>query len=294
MSSAPALEPVDAALVAARVRAALEEDSAGQDATTAFVGIGSEPASAEIRAGADGVLCGIDIAREVFRQVDASVEFDARARDGDQIAAGACILSVRGPARSILAGERTALNFLHRLCGVATLSACYVDRVRGTGVTILDTRKTTPLWRDLEKYAVRCGGATNHRRDLGAMVLVKDNHVRAVGGPRAVLERIAAAPRASFVEVEVDSLAFLRELLASPAATRIDRVMLDNLTPANVASAVAEVVRYRSSGARLEIEVSGGITLETIRAFALPGVDFISVGALTHSAVALPMSLDLS
>jgi nicotinate-nucleotide pyrophosphorylase (carboxylating) len=292
VSKAP-IEPVDVALAAARVRAALEEDAAGSDATVAFVGVGDDAARAEIRVAAETVVCGVDVAREVFRQVDARIRFDAPVRDGERLTAGARVCALDGPAGSILAAERTALNFLQRLCGVATLAARYVDAVRGTGVTILDTRKTTPLWRDLEKYAVRCGGARNHRRDLGAMILVKDNHVRAAGGRAALIDRIARAPRAPFVEVEVDSIEFVRELLASPAAAKIDRVMLDNFSPERVTEALHAIVAYRDTGARLEVEVSGGITLESIRGFAQSGVDYISIGALTHSAVAVPMSLEL-
>lgn len=288
-----AFDPLDAARVAERVRDALQEDAAGGDATVAYLNIGETPARAEIRVSDVTMACGVDVAREVFRQVDERIRFEARAQDGMRLDAGACVCAIAGPARSILAGERTALNFLQRLCGVATLASRFVDAVRETGVTILDTRKTTPLWRDLEKYAVRCGGARNHRRDLGAMILVKDNHVRAMGGRAALLDRIAATPRAAFVEVEVDTPSFLLELLASPAASRIDRVMLDNFSPDDVARAMPAIDRYRTRDGRLEVEVSGGITLETVRTFAQAGVDFISVGALTHSAVAAPMSLEL-
>ena len=292
MSAREPLESLDAALVQARVRAALEEDAAGSDATVAYLGIGDTPARAEIRVSSTTVACGVEVAREVFRQVDERIRFEPGVHDGARLDAGARICSVQGPARSILAGERTALNFLQRLCGVASLASRFVDAVRDTGVTILDTRKTTPLWRDLEKYAVRCGGARNHRRDLGAMILVKDNHVCAIGGRAALLDRIAAAPRAPFVEVEVDTPAFLLELLASPAASRIDRVMLDNFSPRDIAGALPAIEGYRARGARLEVEVSGGITLDTVRTFAQAGVDFISVGALTHSAIAAPISLE--
>lgn len=286
------IEPLAAALVSSCVRAALQEDAAGSDATTAFLALGDDPARAEIRVAGDTVVCGVDVGREVFRQVDTRIHCDAAAPDGARLAAGACLCALSGPARTILSGERTALNFLQRLCGVATQAAHFVDAVRGTGVVILDTRKTTPLWREFEKYAVRCGGATNHRRDLGEMILVKDNHVRAVGGRAALIARIAASPRAPFVEVEVDSIEFLRELLASPAAGKIDRVMLDNFSVERVAEARTDIDTYRARGARLEVEVSGGITLDTVRAFAQPGIDFISVGALTHSATAASMHLE--
>lgn len=291
-AGARAIVPLDPAVIARVVKAALEEDSAGHDATNQYAGVANQPAHGRIVLAAAATVCGIGVARDVFRQVDERVEFDASFADAAHAHAGDALCVVRGPAASLLSAERTALNFLQRMCGVATQAARYVDAVRGSGVAILDTRKTTPLWRDLEKYAVRCGGARNHRRDLGSMVLVKDNHVRAVGGKEALLRRIVSQPRAPFVEVEVDSLEFLRELLDG-AASAVDRVMLDNFTPEQVAQALALVRPYRARGGQLEIEVSGGITLESIRSFAQPGVDFISVGALTHSAVAIPMSLEL-
>ena len=285
--------PLDPARVQGLVRSALVEDATASDATVVFLALEDAAARAEIRVSAPTVACGVEIAREVFRQVDARLVFTSAVNDGARVAAGAPLCAVEGPARSIVAAERTALNFLQRLCGVAANAARFVEAVRGTGVVILDTRKTTPLWRDLEKYAVRCGGAQNHRRDLGAMVLVKDNHVRALGGRAALLERILSAPQAPFVEVEVDSIDFLRELLASGAAAHVDRVMLDNFTVERVREALVLVGEHRARGAKLEIEVSGGITLETVRAFAQPGVDFISVGALTHSVPAAAMSLEV-
>lgn len=281
--------------VAELVRAALAEDAAGADATVAFTGLGDAPARAEIRAGEDVVVCGVAVAREVFRQVDATVAFEAVPADGERAAGGAVLVRLRGPARALVVAERTALNFLQRMCGVATLAARYVAAVAGSGVTILDTRKTIPLWRELDKYAVRCGGASNHRRDLAALVLIKDNHVRAAGGRDAILARIAAAPRGAFVELEVDAPAFLDLVLASPACECIDRIMLDNFASTDVRAAVAHVQAWRHAhpSHRLELEVSGGITLETVRAYAQAGVDYISVGALTHSAPAAALSLDV-
>lgn len=292
-AGARAIVPLDDAVIARVVQAALEEDASGRDATSTFAGIGDEPVRGNIVLSAPATVCGIGVAREVFRQADVRIAFDAARADAARAQPGDTLCSVRGPAASILSAERTALNFLQRMCGVATNAARFVDAVRGSGVEILDTRKTTPMWRDLEKYAVRCGGARNHRRDLGSMVLIKDNHVRAIGGREVLLRRIAAQPRATFVEVEVDSPEFLYELLDSPAAKQIDRVMLDNFSAQQVSAALERVKDYRERGHSMEIEVSGGITLETIRSVALPGVDFISVGALTHSAVAIPMSLEL-
>ncbi|MDH4036759.1 MAG: carboxylating nicotinate-nucleotide diphosphorylase [Candidatus Krumholzibacteria bacterium] len=291
----PNLQPPAPEHVTALVRAALEEDAAREDATVAYLELDGAPLRAEIRVADEVAVSGTGVAREVFRQVDSSVSFEAPLADGARARAGDVLVSLHGSARSILCAERTALNFLQRMCGIASLTARYVRAVAGTGVTILDTRKTVPLWRELDKYAVRCGGARNHRRDLHAMVLIKENHVRAAGGHDAALGRIVRAPRAAFVELEVDSPDFLDAVLASPASARIDRVMLDNFAPADVRAAVARIGAWRRAGdgRRLEVEVSGGIVLETIGEFALPGVDYISVGALTHSPPAASMSLDV-
>ncbi|HEX6791983.1 MAG TPA: carboxylating nicotinate-nucleotide diphosphorylase [Candidatus Krumholzibacteria bacterium] len=284
-----AIDPLRMDLVRERVRAALEEDGAGRDVTTGFLGLGKRTVVADIRGAEVLVACGIEVAREVFRQVDASCRFDARCEDGARVATDAPLCTIEGSAASIVAAERTALNFLQRMCGVATLASRYVDAVSGTGVVILDTRKTIPLWRELDKYAVRCGGAHNHRRSLDAMVLVKDNHIRALGGTDALVARLAGASHDGFVEVEVESLDMLRRV----ADGRVDRIMLDNFTPAQVGEAMDWVRAFRTSHPqrRIEIEVSGGVTLETVRDYAQPGVDFISVGAITHSAPAAPLSL---
>jgi len=273
------------------VRDALAEDAAGGDATVSFLALGDQPVTGEVRVAAPTVVCGTSLAREAFRQCDANARVEVLVEDGMRAEAGAVVVRVHGGARAVVTAERTALNFLQHLSGVATLTARYVAAVAGSGVTILDTRKTIPLWRDLEKYAVRCGGGTNHRRDLGAMVLVKDNHVRALGGREALLHVLDETTRSSFVEVEVDSLAFFDQVLER----RVNRIMLDNFTPAQVAEALERLQTFRTANPRLriEIEVSGGITLDTVQAYALPGVDFISVGALTHSAPAASMSLDV-
>lgn len=286
-----AIEPPDFDRIDAAVRAALDEDGARADLTSTFLDLGARTATAEIRVAASAIVCGVEVTRAVFRHVDADVAFEAQAADGERINAGAAICHLAGRAASIVAAERTALNFLQRMCGVATAAARFVDAVEGTGVVILDTRKTIPLWRELDKYAVRCGGAQNHRRALDAMVLIKDNHVRALGGAQALIDHLRGEHRAQFVEVEVDSIAFLKALAAAP----VDRIMLDNFTPAEVADAMEFVREFRAGhkGRRLEIEVSGGITLENVRDYALAGVDFISVGAITHSAPATPMSLEV-
>jgi nicotinate-nucleotide pyrophosphorylase (carboxylating) len=287
------LDAPDTERMVAMVQAALAEDGARNDATVAFLDLGEREADATIDVAAAITLSGIDIAREVFRQIDPACVFEALHKDGERVNAGATICRVSGRAASIVAAERTALNFLQHMSGVATLSSRFVDAVAGTGVVILDTRKTIPLWRELDKYAVRCGGAQNHRRSLDAMVLVKDNHVRALGGPQPLIDIIAArGSDAGFVEVEVDSMQFLEQLLV----VHVDRVLLDNFTPQAVGEALELVRSLRSarSGPRIEIEVSGGITLDTVRDYAQPGVDYISVGALTHSAPAAAMSLSLS
>lgn len=284
-------EPLEPARVDAAVRAALDEDGAQRDITSGFLGLGERLVVAEIQVSAPTVVCGIDVAREVFRQVDPACGFDALCADGARAGTDTVICRIEGRAAPILAAERTALNFLQRMCGVATLAARFVAAVEGTGVVILDTRKTIPLWRELDKYAVRCGGAQNHRRALNTMVLVKDNHMRALGGPRALLEQLSRSAHDQFIEVEVDSIDFLQQVVA----THADRIMLDNFSPSQVAAAMEWLRTFRSShpGRRLEIEVSGGVTLENIRDYVQPGVDFISVGAITHSAPAAPMSLSV-
>ncbi len=280
--------------VRARIRDALAEDGADRDATVAMLAIGEAPVAADILAGETLVVAGMAVARAVFEEVDPSTAFEIMVDDGCVARDGERIARVRGGAGAVLRAERVALNLLQRATGVATLASRFVAAVAGTGVTILDTRKTTPLWRDLQKYAVRCGGASNHRRDLAAMVLVKENHVRAVGGLDALLERLRATEgEAHFVEVEVDSPAMLDALLGS--GVPVHRVMLDNFSPEAVRDALTRIesLRERPDGTRLEIEVSGGITIDTVRRYALDGVDFISVGALTHSAPAASISLEI-
>jgi nicotinate-nucleotide pyrophosphorylase (carboxylating) len=239
----------------------------------------------------DGVAAGIDVARLTFREAEPRLKFRPLAQDGDRLRAGAALAQVTGEVGGILKAERTALNFLQRMCGVASLTRRFVDAIAGTGAVILDTRKTTPGLRYLEKYAVKCGGGENHRFALWDMYLIKDNHIRAAGGAEALIRHLERAPRPPFIEVEVDSPAFLRAMLGRP----VDRIMLDNFSPAMVADALADVRSFQAGnpGWRVEIEVSGGVTLETVRDYALPGVDFISVGALTHSAPAATMSLEV-
>jgi nicotinate-nucleotide pyrophosphorylase (carboxylating) len=234
------------------------------------------------------VVCGLPVARAVFAAVDPALELRALLPEGARAEAGATIATVSGPARALLTGERVALNLLQRMCGVATLTARYVEAVQGTHARILDTRKTTPGLRALEKYAVRTGGGTNHRFALYDGVMLKDNHLAILAaqglGLADALRRVRAAVGPMVrVEVEVESV----EQAAVAAAAGADMILLDNMPPDELRSAVAAVA------ARALTEASGGITLDTIRAVAESGVDFISVGALTHSARALDIGLDM-
>jgi nicotinate-nucleotide pyrophosphorylase (carboxylating) len=267
------LEPV--------VRAALAEDVGSGDVTTDSV----VPADARCRAMLEleepGVVCGVPAVRAVFEALDPGVTVDALCDEGARIAeVPAAVARIEGPARAVLTGERTALNLFGRLCGIATLTARYVDLVQGTGAEILDTRKTTPGLRALEKYAVRCGGGTNHRFGLHDAVLLKENHLRLAGG---ITPAVAAARNGRPVEVESETLDEVAEALAAGA----DRILLDNMTPEEVRNAVELV------DGRAQLEASGGISLATVRAYAETGVDFVSVGALTHSARSLHVSLEV-
>jgi nicotinate-nucleotide pyrophosphorylase (carboxylating) len=268
----------------ALVRAALEEDGAFDDVTTLATVAADRWSRARLVARQGGVTCGAALATAAFRCLDASVVVQARVPDGSRVVRGETILEVAGPSRALLSAERVALNFMQRLSGVATLTARYVDAVRGSGARVLDTRKTTPGWRHLEKYAVRCGGGTNHRMDLSAAVLIKDNHVAAVGGDvGAAVRRVReGAPAGTLVEVECDRLDQVEDALAAGATM----ILLDNMTTTALEAAV------RLVGGRAKLEASGGVTLETIAAIAATGVDYISTGAITHSAPALDLALD--
>ncbi|HEV7588007.1 MAG TPA: carboxylating nicotinate-nucleotide diphosphorylase [Longimicrobium sp.] len=274
---------------AALIDAALAEDVGAGDFTTLWTVPTDRRAEAYIAMKAIvGVIAGMEVATEVFRRVDPALEVTALASDGDEATRGDLLMRIEGSARAILTAERTALNVLQRLSGVATLTHVYVDAVHGTGARVIDTRKTTPGMRLLEKAAVVAGGGSNHRVGLYDMVMIKDNHIAAAGGIMAAVEAVRIRnDRGLRVEVETSTLAEVGEALAA----RVDRVMFDNMDPATMREAVALVI---ANGApRPETEASGGITVETIRAFAETGVDFISVGALTHSAPALDLSLRL-
>ncbi len=263
---------------------ALEEDAGLGDVTSRAIFSARDRARGFIDAKQDLVLCGLAVAERVFARVDPALTVQRLAADGDRVKTGTRVLAVSGPTAAMLTAERTALNFLQRLSGIATLARRYADAVAGTGVRIVDTRKTTPGWRALEKAAVRCGGCCNHRSSLGEHVLIKDNHIAAAGSlTRAVTLARAAAPHLAKIEVEAKTLAEVKEALRAQAEV----ILLDNMPPEMIRRAVALI-----AGAAV-VEVSGGVRLETVRAYALPGVDVISVGALTHSATAVDLSLDV-
>lgn len=268
--------------------AALEEDLGAGDLTTELVVPAGAVARGRIVAREAGVLAGLPLAAAVFRAADPEARLEERAADGDRIEPAEVVLTVHGDARAVLGAERAALNFLQRLSGIATHTARFVEAVRGTGARVVDTRKTTPGLRTLEKYAVRCGGGRNHRFGLGDGFLLKDNHralLRRSG--RSVAAAVEAArerlPHTVPVEVEVDDLEQLVEALEAGA----DAVLLDNFPPERLREAV-EIARGRAL-----LEASGGVTLGTVRAVAETGVDLVSVGALTHSAPALDLALEL-
>jgi nicotinate-nucleotide pyrophosphorylase (carboxylating) len=278
------IEPLPDALVRPVVEAALAEDlgRAGDITSQSCIPAGTR-FDGVFRARKAGRLAGLGCARLALAALDPDARFEAVAADGDAIEAGAVLARVSGDARAVLAAERVALNLMQRLSGVATLTAAYAEAVKGTAARITDTRKTTPGLRALEKYAVRCGGAINHRFGLDDAILIKDNHVAACGGVGPAISRArAVAGHLVRVECEVDSLEQLDEALAAGP----DVIMLDNFSTDDLKEAV------RRNGGRLVLEASGGVRLDTVRAIAESGVDVISVGALTHSAPALDIGLD--
>ena len=264
------------------VRHALAEDRGKGDATSAATIARGIRARGAIIAKSDLIVAGIEVAAEAFRQVDPAVAFEVRWGDGARVEKGEVVANVRGDAHALLEAERTALNFLQRLSGIATLTAKFVDAARG-GITILDTRKTTPGFRALEKYAVRCGGGTNHRHRLDDGILIKDNHKRLAGGVGAAARRAMARGEGLPIEVEVENLAELDEALS----TGVPRILLDNFTTYDIREAVKRV------NGRADIEISGGVTLDRIPELATTGADFVSIGALTHSAPAADLSFEL-
>lgn len=283
----PDLVKLSSSEIQRAVRTALAEDVGSGDVTSLSTIPASAKFSVVMRAREPMVLAGIAFAETSFRLLSRNVRVKILVRDGQALKAGATILQVSGSARAILSAERVALNFVQRLSGVATLTSHYVTEVRGTGAKILDTRKTTPGWRRFEKYAVACGGGRNHRIGLFDMVLIKDNHLAALrdARPNAVAAAVMSA-RKKFpklkIEVEADTLAQVKQAVEA----RADIVLLDNMSLSELRQAVKLV------GTRAKTEASGGVTLKTVRAIAKTGVDFISVGALTHSARAVDVGLD--
>jgi nicotinate-nucleotide pyrophosphorylase (carboxylating) len=281
------MQPLSAEAVQTAVDRALQEDIGSGDATTLATVPSDSVSAASMVARQKMVVCGLPLAEAAFRSLAAELKITPGVADGDPIEAGRELLRIEGPTRAILTGERTALNFIQRLSGVATLTANYVDAIAGTTTQILDTRKTTPGWRLLEKYAVACGGGRNHRFGLHDLIMIKDNHLAALRDqpPSAIAAAVARA-RAAYpdlrVEVEADTL----EQVAQAADSGADIILLDNMPPEILTEAVKIIA------GRAETEASGGITLDTIRAVAETGVDFISVGALTHSAKAVDIGLD--
>ena len=268
------------------VRRALAEDTDRGDVTTEACVTRGTRGVATLQAREPLVVCGLPILREVYRQLDGTVDVEARVEDGDRVEAGVDLAVVSGPATSILLGERVALNFLQRLTGISTMTRRFVDALpEGSTTRITDTRKTTPGLRAFERYAVRCGGGFNHREDLGAAVLIKDNHIAAAGGCREAIVRAKAyAPHTCRIECEVDTMSQLEEALEAGA----DIVMLDNFDDDAVRGAL-EAIAGRAS-----VEVSGRITLDRVATVGALGVDVISVGALTHSSPSCDLGLDWS
>lgn len=280
---------------------ALQEDLAFGDLTSQAIFPATHRSSARLLAREELVLCGIDVAKRVFERVDPTLKIKCLAQDGQVLQAGKPLMRLEGSTISLLSAERTALNFLQRLSGIATQAKRFADVAKAAqngaaetkanksgvaqvGLRIADTRKTTPGWRALEKYAVRCGGCSNHRFSLGEHVLIKDNHVAAAGSiSKAVAAARQAAPHLSRIEVEADTL---RQVDAAVAAGA-DVILLDNMQPAQIRNAVQRIA------GRALVEISGGVDLSNLADYVLPGVDVISIGALTHSAVAADLSMDI-
>jgi nicotinate-nucleotide pyrophosphorylase (carboxylating) len=265
------------------IKRALAEDlDGGEDITSVATVSGTERVIAEFVARRDGVIAGLDMARAVLEEVGLK-DISVFVQDGDAVSAGKVLMSVRGDTRAILLAERTALNFLGHLSGIATLTSIWVSAVAGTSCKIRDTRKTTPGMRVLEKYAVRMGGGTNHRMSLSDAALIKDNHIAAAGGVQEAFLRVRTQFPKAEIEIEVDNLDQLAEVLP----LKPDLILLDNMNPALCRKAVEMVA------GECKLEASGGITLESAKEFAATGVDYLAIGALTHSAPVLDIGLDL-
>lgn len=278
------LFPLTPSELTAMVRSALDEDGAFNDVTTIATVVSGRRAGGAIVARRAGTVAGVPLALEAFRILDAKCVMRVDVSDGERVDAGQSVVFVRGHARGMLSAERVALNFMQHLAGIATLTAQFVAAVRGTRAKILDTRKTLPGWRALEKYAVRCGGGQNHRMDLAAAVLIKDNHLNAVDGDvgLAISRARSVAPAGARIEVECETVHQVEAAIEAKA----DIVLLDNMTLEQLAECVQLVNR------RAIVEASGRVRLDTVRAIAETGVDWISAGSLTHSPPALDLALD--
>ncbi len=268
----------------AAVRAALAEDVGTGDVTTDSTVPEGQCSRARIVAKEDGVISGLKVAEAVFRELDPDIEVNSRVIDGERVVSGDLVVELKGRTRAILTGERVALNFLARLSGIATMTARYADVLRGTGVVLLDTRKTTPGLRLLEKHAVAAGGGANHRIGLWDMALVKENHITAAGGIGPAITSVRSRYPDLAIEIEVRNLEELNEALD----VGIDRVMLDNMSVDEMRQAIRMAGAHEHAA---DVEISGGVSLESLAAIAELGPTFISVGALTHSAPALDLSL---
>jgi nicotinate-nucleotide pyrophosphorylase (carboxylating) len=272
------------------IECALSEDIGGGDVSSLYFVPADRKARAFMTVRREGIVSGVDLAARVFSRVDPGLEVEVLIPDGSRVSEGALLLRIEGQARSILTAERTALNFIQKLSGVATLTAEYVEAVKGTHARILDTRKTTPAYRVLEKQAVVHGGGTNHRMGLYDRVMLKDNHLVAEGGLdaiQAMIRRVKADKPGIEVELEADDIAQVRKFLAMDG---VDHILLDNMSLAEL----HEAVELRGEHVTPMLEASGGVTLDSVYEIARTGVDFISVGAITHSAPALDIGLDFT
>ena len=269
----------------ALVDAALREDlGSGLDATTVATIPANQIAIAQFNARKSGVIAGIFAAQAVLEIAgNSAIKFDKQISEGSKVEAGQLIFEATGKVTDLLLAERTALNFLSRLSGIATISSIWVDAVKGTNCTVRDTRKTTPGWREIEKFAVRMGGATNHRMNLSDAALIKDNHIAATGSIANAINDVRSKFPNLSIEVEIDHLDQMEEAIAG----KVDLILLDNMSPDQCKLAV------KQCAGRTKLEASGGITLENARDYAMSGVDFIAIGALTHSAAILDIGLDL-
>ena len=269
----------------ALVDAALREDlGSGLDATTVATIPANQIATAQFNARKSGVIAGLFAAQAVLEIAgNSAIKFDKQISEGSKVEAGQLIFEATGKVTDLLLAERTALNFLSRLSGIATISSIWVDAVKGTNCVVRDTRKTTPGWREIEKFAVRMGGATNHRMNLSDAALIKDNHIAATGSIANAINDVRSKFPNLSIEVEIDHLDQMEEAIAG----KVDLILLDNMSPEQCKLAV------KQCAGRTRLEASGGITLENARDYAMSGVDFIAIGALTHSAAILDIGLDL-